>query len=89
MKQGMAIQRTSVGANILESRWIDETGIVHICESLEPLGNELLVWTLCDREVEWGANNTADLSREVSCTKCAAAQQLLKCRAIKPPPVAA
>jgi hypothetical protein len=87
----MAIQRGSIEAIIPSSRWIDESGIVHICESLEPIGNELLVWTLCDREVACGADNAAGSLLAVSCSKCAAALQLLKRRnsGTKPPPVAA
>jgi hypothetical protein len=88
---GMAIQRVSIEAIIPSSRWTDESGIVHICESLEPIGNELLVWTLCDREVACGANNAAGPLLAVSCSKCVAALQLLKRRnsGTTPPPVAA
>jgi hypothetical protein len=87
----MATQRSSIEAIIPSSRWIDESGTVHIRESLEPIGNDLLVWTLCDREVACGTDNAAGPLLAVSCSKCAAALQLLRRRnnGTKPPPVAA
>lgn len=78
----MALQRSSDSSNIPSACWVDETGVVHICESVEPIGPELLVWTLCDREVESGT--TITLSREVSCSKCAAAKRILNRRAADP-----
>ena len=61
--------------------WADETGNVHICESAAPLDNELLIWTLCDREVEASSSFIPSKYDEVSCRKCAAAERLLKLRA--------
>ena len=60
--------------------WADETGLIHICESTAPLNNELLVWTLCDREVESGKAFVPS-RHEVTCSKCAAADDVLKRRA--------
>lgn len=61
--------------------WTDESGVVHICESATPLATELLIWTLCDREVETGAAFIPSSYDEVSCSKCAAAEGVLKQRA--------
>ena len=61
--------------------WADETGLIHICESSAPLGNELLIWTLCDREVESGAAFAPSLRDAVTCSKCTAAERVLKRRA--------
>lgn len=61
--------------------WTDEDGLVHICESAAPLSNELLVWTLCDREVETGAAFVPSQRDEVTCCKCSAAEGMLKRRA--------
>jgi hypothetical protein len=61
--------------------WTDEDGLVHICESIAPLSNELLVWTLCDREVESGAGFIPSTFDAVTCGKCTAAEGLLKRRA--------
>lgn len=61
--------------------WADETGVIHICESAAPLSNELLVWTLCDREVESGKAFLPSRHDEVTCSKCAAAEGFLKRRA--------
>jgi hypothetical protein len=61
--------------------WIDESGVVHICESAVPLNNELLIWTLCDREVEIGATFAPSRHDTISCSKCAAAEDVLKRRA--------
>ena len=60
--------------------WTDEAGVVHICESAAPIGTELLVWTLCDREVETGAAFLPTRNDRVSCRKCAAAESILKRR---------
>ena len=69
--------------------WTDDDGLVHICESAAPLYNELLVWTLCDREVESGAAFVPSRHDEVTCGKCTAAEDVLKrrARAAKPQPV--
>ncbi|HKP23980.1 MAG TPA: hypothetical protein VJV39_08950 [Dongiaceae bacterium] len=61
--------------------WADESGQVHICESNAPLANELLVWTLCDREVESGKGFLPTRHDEVTCRKCMAADGVLKHRA--------
>jgi hypothetical protein len=61
--------------------WTDEDGLIHICESTAPLNNELLVWTLCDREVESGMAFFPSRHDEVTCRKCAAADGVLKRRA--------
>ena len=61
--------------------WTDDDGLVHICESTVPLSNELLVWTLCDREVESGAAYVPAKYNEVTCSKCAAAEGVLRRRA--------
>jgi hypothetical protein len=61
--------------------WADETGNVHICESAVPLDNELLIWTLCDREVEARTAFIPSTYDEVTCRKCAAAEKILKRRA--------
>ena len=61
--------------------WADESGQVHICESGAPLDNELLVWTLCDREVESGKAFFPSRHDEVTCRKCMAAEGVLKHRA--------
>jgi hypothetical protein len=61
--------------------WTDESGITHICESATPLNNELLIWTLCDREVETGRGFVPARHDKVSCSKCAAADDVLKRRA--------
>jgi hypothetical protein len=61
--------------------WADESGLIHICESNAPLSNELLVWTLCDREVESGMAFSPSRRDEVTCCKCAAAEVVLKRRA--------
>ena len=61
--------------------WSDEDGLVHICESTVPLNNELLVWTLCDREVESGAGFIPSKYDEATCSKCAAAEGVLRRRA--------
>jgi hypothetical protein len=61
--------------------WTDEDGLVHICESGAPLNNELLVWTLCDREVESGAGYVPSKLDNVTCSKCTAAAGVLKRRA--------
>ena len=63
------------------SYWADESGQIHICESAAPLSNELLVWTLCDREVESGKAFIASRRDQVTCRKCAAAEGVLKRRA--------
>jgi hypothetical protein len=75
-------------ANRLHSRahgaiawWTDDAGVTHICESAAPLSNELLIWTLCDREVETGASFAPAGRGEISCRKCAAAEGELKRRA--------
>ena len=47
--------------------WADETGNVHICESAAPLGYELLIWTLCDREVEASTSFIPSRHDEVTC----------------------
>jgi hypothetical protein len=73
----MALQRSSDESNVLNACWTDETGVVHTCESAEPLGGELLVWTLCDREVESGATHVPALPLEVTCSKCIAAKLIL------------
>jgi hypothetical protein len=61
--------------------WTDEHGLVHICESSAPLSNELLVWALCDREVESGAGFIPSKFDAVTCGKCTAAEGVLKRRA--------
>ena len=61
--------------------WTDETGNVHICESATPLEYELLIWTLCDREVEASTSFVPTKHDEVTCRKCAAAEKLLQRRA--------
>jgi hypothetical protein len=61
--------------------WTDDDGLVHICESTVPLSNELLVWTLCDREVESGAGYVPSKYDDVTCSKCAAAEGVLRRRA--------
>jgi hypothetical protein len=61
--------------------WTDEDGLIHICESAAPLDTELLVWTLCDREVESGAGFLPSRYDEVTCRKCSAAVSVLKRRA--------
>jgi len=61
--------------------WTDEDGLIHICESAAPLSNELLVWTLCDREVESGAGFVPTRHDGVTCSKCNAADGVLKRRA--------
>jgi hypothetical protein len=61
--------------------WTDDAGITHICESAAPLGHELLIWTLCDREVETGAAFVPSRHDEISCGKCAAADGMLRRRA--------
>jgi hypothetical protein len=61
--------------------WIDESGVSHICEGAAPIGTELLIWTLCDREVGPGAALVPSPEYEVSCRKCAAANDVLKRRA--------
>jgi hypothetical protein len=61
--------------------WADDSGLIHICESNAPLSNELLVWTLCDREVESGMAFSPSPHQEVTCCKCAAAEAVLKRRA--------
>ena len=61
--------------------WTDESGVIHICEGAAPIGTELLIWTLCDREVAPGAAFAPSHDDEVSCRKCAAANDLLKRRA--------
>lgn len=63
------------------SCWEDDAGVIHICESSTPLQHELLVWTLCDREVEAGAVFVPCPCDEISCSKCAAADRVLKMRA--------
>jgi hypothetical protein len=63
------------------SCWKDDAGVVHICESSAPLQHELLVWTLCDRAVEPGATFVTCRRDEISCSKCAAADRVLKMRA--------
>lgn len=60
--------------------WTDETGVTHICESSAPLSNELLIWTLCDREVESGTAFVPSPDDAVSCSKCAAAEGILQRR---------
>jgi hypothetical protein len=60
--------------------WTDDTGVTHICESAAPLNNELLIWTLCDREVESGAAFAPSARDIVSCSKCAAAAGILERR---------
>jgi hypothetical protein len=60
--------------------WTDESGVTHICESPAPLSNELLIWTLCDREVESGAAFVPSADHAVSCSKCAAAEEILERR---------
>ena len=83
----MALQLRSGEPSTSGSHWVDETGVVHVCESAEPIGSELLVWTLCDREVESGANHIRTLSHGITCSKCAAAQIILKRRSAKNPTV--
>lgn len=61
--------------------WADESGLIHICESNAPLSNELLVWTLCDREVESGSAFVPSRRHKVTCRKCTAAEGVLKRRA--------
>jgi hypothetical protein len=61
--------------------WADEIGLIHTCESNAPLSNELLVWTLCDREVESGSAFTSARGDAVTCCKCVAAKAVLKRRA--------
>ena len=61
--------------------WTDDSGVTHICESATPLNNELLIWTLCDREVETGRGFVPARHDKVSCSKCAAADDVLKRRA--------
>lgn len=68
--------------------WTDESGLVHICESAAPLNNELLIWTLCDREVESGATFVPSRHDKISCSKCAAAEGVLKRRAQSAHPAA-
>ena len=63
------------------THWLDEDGVVHICESDAPLDNELLVWTLCDREVESGKAFVPLRHDRATCSKCAAAEGVLKRRA--------
>jgi hypothetical protein len=63
------------------SCWKDEAGVIHICEGSAPLQHELLVWTLCDREIEAGAVFIPYRRNEISCSKCAAADRVLKMRA--------
>jgi hypothetical protein len=69
--------------------WTDETGVIHICEGAAPVGTELLIWTLCDLEVAPGAAFAPSHDDEVSCRKCAAANDVLKRRAqpAQPAPV--
>jgi len=61
--------------------WTDESGVIHICEGAAPVGTELLIWTLCDREVGPGTAFAPSPEYEVSCRKCAAANDVLKRRA--------
>ncbi len=61
--------------------WTDGDRLVHICESSAPLSNELLVWTLRDREVESGAGFIPSNFDAVTCGKCTAAEGVLKRRA--------
>jgi hypothetical protein len=61
--------------------WTDESGVIHICEGAAPVGTELLLWTLCDREVGPGTAFAPSPEDEVSCRKCAAANDVLKRRA--------
>jgi hypothetical protein len=63
------------------SCWEDDAGMIHICESSAPLQHELLVWTLCDRDVEAGAAFFPYRRDKISCSKCAAADRVLKMRA--------
>jgi hypothetical protein len=62
--------------------WTDDDGVVHICESAVPVGSELVIRTLCDREVEPGATFIPSKDDEVTCSKCAAADAMLKRRAL-------
>ena len=61
--------------------WTDESGVSHICEGAAPVGTELLIWTLCDREVGPSAALVPSPDHAVSCRKCAAADGVLKRRA--------
>ena len=89
MKRGMAVERsTSAETSTLGFCWVDERAIVHIRESLQPFGNELLVWTLCDREVEDGTISIPRPRRKVTCSKCLAAQAILTRRSAKGPRLA-
>jgi len=76
----MALDCNSAEGSPPAPRWLDEMGTIHICESAQPMGAELLVWTLCDREVESGAARTSHDSYEVTCSKCAAARLVMKRR---------
>jgi hypothetical protein len=75
----------AMGQRIIASNaatwWTDDSGVTHICESAAPLSNELLIWTLCDQEVETGRGFVPTRHDEVSCSKCAAADGVLKRRA--------
>jgi len=57
--------------------WTDESGVTHICEGDTPVDHELLIWTLCDREVESGSAFAPSRRDAVSCSKCAAAASVL------------
>ena len=63
--------------------WTDDSGVTHICESAAPLANELLIWTLCDREVEFGAAFHPSRRDAVSCSKCTAAAAVEKRRSAR------
>jgi hypothetical protein len=73
-------QRANPALRNATTWWTDESGITHICESPAPLSNELLIWTLCDREVESGADFVPSADDTVSCSKCTAAAVVLKRR---------
>jgi hypothetical protein len=73
-------RHTNPALSIVIVWWTDESGVTHICESPAPLNHELLVWTLCDREVETGTAFVPSSRDTVSCSKCAAAEGVLRRR---------
>jgi hypothetical protein len=84
MKASIALSSSLSEINPGSFGWTDDLGLVHACESSEPIGTELLVWTLCDREVESGAVEPGAHSGAVTCSKCKAAILILERRASAP-----
>jgi hypothetical protein len=52
-------------------RWTDPAGQVHACEAAEIVPEELLLWTLCSKDLPGGVNDYVG-EREVTCPRCRA-----------------